>query len=261
MTFTGIVNRVCQRLNLTSAAAIARIGEEVNDVFREVVSSVNLATSVRSTITALTTEDSRYVTFGSEDPEDEDRIIKIQAVFLPDDTAPPPWNVLQSVTFDEMRNILPTAWPPTLYAIDRVGATSVRIFLNAEAPDDETELHADVLLASDTMSGTDQPFFPENFHDIIVYGVMAIELDKMEKEDRAQRSWAQYEKRMSELRYFLSIDAYLRIHQGKRGWDGNGTGFGGSLVQEMSRAMLSGDFGDSDVPVLVEDDGTVVLSE
>ena len=219
MTFDAIVARTMERLNLTSTEAQTRIGVEVNEVYREFVSSMGMDTSIRSTVSTLSTNASRYITFGDGTAT---KVIKLLSVYLPNNLYPPPYNVLTSATFDEMRNTIAGTWPPTRYAISRMGANTVEIFTDATAPDSLQVVNADCLLASATMSGTDQPFFPENFHDILIYGVMAIELDKMEKEERAAKAQARFEQRASELRMFIAKDAYLMIHQAKtlQGWIG-----------------------------------------
>ena len=48
-TFTEIVAQTAERLNLTSAEALARLGRYVNDRNRQVTSSVGLNTSRRAT--------------------------------------------------------------------------------------------------------------------------------------------------------------------------------------------------------------------
>ena len=214
MTFTQIVTRVMERANLTSTAAQTRIGTEVNEVYREFVSSMGMETSIRGETTTLSVNGSRYVTFGGSG-EDDDHVIKLLSVYLPTSIAPPPYNVLISTTFDELRNTIPGTWPPQRYAISKMNPQSVEIFLDCTATDNVSVLNADCELASATMSGTDQPNFPENFHDIVIYGVLAIEFDIMEKPDRVKWANAKYEQRSSELRMFIAKDAYIRIHQGK----------------------------------------------
>ena len=66
MTFTAIVAKIADRLNLTSTAALTRIGEDVNDRYREIVSSVGLQTSIRTTISEQVTVGNRLVTFDCE---------------------------------------------------------------------------------------------------------------------------------------------------------------------------------------------------
>lgn len=219
MTFTEIVQKVMNRTNLTSSEAQTRIGDEVNEVYRELVSSMGMETSIRSTVSATSSLNSRYVTFGGSGTD----VIKLLSVFLPNSVAPPPYNVLTSATFDELRNtITSTTWPPTRYAISKMGAKTVEIFLDVTAPAAGETLSADCLLASATLSGTDQPVFPENFHDILVQGVLAIELDKMDKSGRAKQAQDKFEKRSGDLRMFIAKDAYLAIHQAKtlQGWIG-----------------------------------------
>lgn len=228
MTFDEIVDRVLQRTNLTSTEARTRVGIEVNEVYKDLVSSMGMETTVRGVTLGLTESDSRYVTFGV-DGDVPDKVIKLMSVFLPTTIAPPPYNVLTSATFDELRNTIPGTWPPMRYAISKTGATTVEIFLDAQAPPAPLvgpyvplQLYADCMLASDTMEDTDQPFFPENFHDALVYGTMVIELDKMEKEERAAAAQVKFDRRASELRMFIAKDAYLAIHQAKtqQGWIG-----------------------------------------
>jgi hypothetical protein len=256
MTFDQIVQRIASRLNLTSSSAISRIGEDVNDLYKEVTASVGLDSSVRGVASTTTTTDSRYITFGDDDPDSTDaRVIKVLAVFLPDQ--PIPWNVLGESTFDELRNVMPVTWPARRWAVSNMGPASVRLFLDATGVDDTTEVQADVLMASDTLVDDAQPNFTENFHDILVYGGMAIELDKMEKTARAERMQKKYETRLSQLRLHIAESAYLRIHQGKneyRWTQGLNTG---SMVIEPSSILALGDSGDADVPLLVDDDGVV----
>lgn len=66
MTFTQIVAKIADRLNLTSAAALTRVGEYVNERYRETCSSVGLQTSVRTTATASTTIGNRSLVFTCE---------------------------------------------------------------------------------------------------------------------------------------------------------------------------------------------------
>ncbi len=66
MTFTEVVAKIADRLNLTSPASLVRIGEEVNERYREVLSGVGLQGSVRTTASATVTVGSRYLTFTCE---------------------------------------------------------------------------------------------------------------------------------------------------------------------------------------------------
>jgi hypothetical protein len=216
VTFTELVDEVAARLNLTSDEALTRIGRGVNDVYQEVVSTINLETSSRATTIGVTEEDSRFMTFGED--EELGGIIKVLAVWDPD--YQPPSGILGEISVDEMRNQPLGSWPPRNFAVYRIGNNSVTIFLDCEAPEADLELYADVLESTTTLTGEDTPAFPANFHDLIVYGAQAIELNKMEKYDMGAVMEAKYEKRLADLRYFIASSAYRRIHQGKTtGWN------------------------------------------
>jgi hypothetical protein len=276
MTFTEIATRVLDRLNLTSAAATTRVGEEINERHREVLSSIGLASSVRATAAASTTIGNRNLTFTN--------VLKFLSIF--DNYAKPvvsltsasttatatvtahgyatgaavtitgaaqteyngnyaivvtglnaftytfagsimspatgtitvglqeTQRVLIERTFDELRNSPLGTQPPQRYAIARMGATSATIYLDC-IPSSVFLLSADIHERTTTLSGTSEPVFSENFHDILVHGVLADELYKMEKYDMSKAQEAKYEKRLGELRLFIAKSAGLQIYQGK----------------------------------------------
>lgn len=208
MTFTQIVTEVADRLNLTSDEALARIGRSVNERVKETVTSCGLATSVRGVVTAYTTIGDRYLTFVACE--------KLMSVFNP--TAPQPW-VLGERTFDTLRNNPLGYDPAQLYAIAKMQPTSVTIFLDC-APASSYALCADAYRSTVTLVGNQEPPFSENFHNAIVYGAMATEYDKMEKEAYANKMEAKYQLRLTELRYFIRTSAYLSIAQGLNLYNG-----------------------------------------
>jgi hypothetical protein len=190
-----------ERLNLTSAAASARIEREINERYRWVLSAVGMLTSSRGIVTADTVIGNRYVQF--------DLIQKLLSVFNEDG------QTLGQVTFDELRNRQVLSDPPREYAIAAVEDDAVTIYLDCE-PATVYTLSADVMLGLPELGDTDTPEFPTLFHDILVYGVKAIELRKMEKPDLADEAEAMFQSRLSELRYFNAKSIYLDIYQGRR---------------------------------------------
>lgn len=277
MTFTAIVAKIADRLNLTSAAALTRIGEEVNDRYRELMSGIGLQTSIRTTTTQAVTVGNRYVEFTCEKifgvynnygrsvssitrsgttatlttSIDHgyavgDSIVVAGAtqtdyngVFViastPTDTtltyevANSPvtpatgtitvellqtqW-VLGERSVDEIRLMPIQADPPQNYAVYNTDASSVTIILDA-IPSSAYLLNADVEMNITSMSGSDVPAFPQDFHDILVRGGMADELYKMEKYDLSQVQEDKFEKRLSELRLFIAKSSGLNIFQGR----------------------------------------------
>ena len=203
MTFTDIVSEVADRLDLSSTQALARIGRSVNERYREIASSIGLQTLVRTVVSATTTVGSRSLTFTN--------VEKLYSVFNP---AFDPVVVLEEQTFDELRNQSEGVDPPQAYAIQLMGASSVTIYLDT-VPSTAYVLSADAESNMATLSGSMVPAFAEDYHNLLTYGAMATELDKMEKYDLSQKQEDRYEQRLAALRMFIAKSAYLDLYQGK----------------------------------------------
>jgi hypothetical protein len=202
MTFSDIQAEIADRLNLTSVPALARIGRSINERYKWIVSSCGLITASRGVTTATATIGSRSLVFQAE---------KVLSVFNPAFT--PPF-VLTERTFDELRNSIIGSDPPIEYAIQQMSGSTVTVFLGS-VPATSFALNADTETNQMTLSGTMVPGFAEDFHDILVYGGMSTELEKMEKYDLADRQEQRYAQRLSDLRFFIAKSAYLDIYQGK----------------------------------------------
>jgi hypothetical protein len=122
--------------------------------------------------------------------------------------------ILTEETFDWLRNQPLSTPPPQIYAISRMGSTSVTIYLDC-VPTSVFILSADVMQSTVTLSGTDEPLFDQNFHDILVAGGKVVELLKMEKPELAAEAEARFQSRLADLRYFIIKSAYLDIYQSK----------------------------------------------
>lgn len=211
MTFDEIVSLVATDLNLTSSDAIARIGLHVNMKYRELVALPWLQISRRAEMSQVVTIGNRYVTFSN--------CTKLYSVFDPNQQNQP----LDEVAFDELRNQITLADPPQQYAIARQGSDTVTIFLDV-TPATAYTLNADVEQKTVTLSGSQQPRFQENFHDILYYGAKYLELMKMEKGQLAQEALGQpgvpgvgYFGRLSDLKFHIAKTSYLTYQQNKRG--------------------------------------------
>jgi len=209
MTFAEIVSQTMSLMNLTSETAQRRVGKDVNRLYRQVVSSLGMETSVPGIVTATTEIDNRLLEF--------DGAVKIFAVWNP---ALAPSFPLVQVTLDEIRNSPVREDPARRYAVYIQAPTSTTIFLDS-VPSTEYDLTADVELAIDDLSDDDVPIFPEDFHDLLVDGACATEARKMEKLDVAADYNGLFQTRMSELKYFLAKSKYLNVYQGRnRYWRG-----------------------------------------
>lgn len=209
MTFTDIQTDIAERMSLTSDTALARIGRSINERYRWMSSSMGLDTMVRTVAVGRTIVANRSIVFGPT-PIPVEKILSVY------NTAYTPARVLTEFSFDELRNMSVGTDPPSQYAIQLMGAKTVTIFLNV-TPTTVYTLTADVMSNQATLSGLMVPAFTESFHDILFYGSMATEYDKMEKPTLAAKFEGRYEQRLGEYRLFIAKSAYKDIHQGKTG--------------------------------------------
>lgn len=211
MTFQEIVATAAKRINLTSPEALIRIGEEVNERYKWLATSIGFNTIARRVATATTSTSHRYLTFGPS-PD----ILGVQKVLSVFNTQINPPMVLGEITFDQMRNQVPGTDPAQQYAFAEMGAKSVKIWLDCQ-PGSEYTLSADCLASVQTLQGADEPAFSESYHDILIYGAMAAEYDRLEKVTQASKKEKQFEDRLSELRLFIAKSGYLNIYQNRTG--------------------------------------------
>jgi hypothetical protein len=68
------------------------------------------------------------------------------------------------------------------------------------------------------------PAFAEDYHDILVYGPLGLEYNRMEKPDMGriynfedERRPGLFQVRASQLRYYIAKSAYLDIYQARTG--------------------------------------------
>jgi hypothetical protein len=202
------VTEVQERMNLTSAVAIARIGRSINDKYKEVAASIGLQTTARGVATAATVVGNRALTFGPTPTG----VQKIYSVF----DAANPVPMLDEISFDEMRRRSPKSGKARAYAVQTMGSSSVTILLDA-TPTAIFTWSADAELNLATLSGTQVPQFAEAYHNLLIYAAMAVELDKMEKPDLAKAKLEQCEMRTSQLRLFIAESNQRELYQGKTG--------------------------------------------
>lgn len=207
MTFTEMRTEVAERLNLTSPAALARIGRNLNDRYRWLASTIGLQTTARATATATTVIGNRALTFGPTP-------VPVEKVYVLTDASVSPPRVIEPIAFDEMRVRRLGTDPPHAWCVQTAGPNTVTIRLDT-IPTSAYVLTADVLANVGVLSGSLVPNFAESFHDLLVYGAMATELEKMEKYEMAQKQEALYRERVSDLRFFLAKNAFRRFYQGK----------------------------------------------
>jgi hypothetical protein len=211
VTFTELVHHIADRFNLKSDEQLARVGTEINLRHREILSSIGVSQVTEWTTAAATTSiGNRYLTFGPTPVA----VVKILAIYdLVPGTFPPP--TLDEVSTDELLAMTVQSDPPTAYAITNMGERTVTVRLNT-VPASAYELTANVEGNTTQLSGALSPAFSEDYHDILINMVMADELEKAEKYDKATAKLKQAAARLGDLRLFLAKSAHNSMRQGSR---------------------------------------------
>lgn len=219
MTFTEIVNAAAERLDLTSAEALARIGRHVNAYYKRLTSSIGLQPSRRTIVQATATLGVQTLTFTG-----------IEKIHHVEDRSSGSTRLLREVSTIEIAEGSIGDGQPTAYAIDTTGAGTVTIRMNT-IPQAAFTLFAEGLNRAATLAGTDEPAFPESYHDLLVSAAVYEERLKQEKPQLASIARAEYEDRAGDLRLFIAKSAQQDIFQGKRPgstFSGAGSTSGGS---------------------------------
>lgn len=211
MTYDYIVQSVMDRLNLTSPTARQRIGESVNDLYRELTASIGVITSRRvdTTITVDPTDvDSTLPVLVIPDME---KVLRVMLIISATQK-----KLLVEETYDEITERATGTDVPRKWAVQRVGSGSVTIVLDSFTPTDSFDLLVEGYNINDILEGDAEPAFPASYHSILVEGVMSDELMKMEKPQLASIASSNYERKLSDLRMFLAKSSYLDIYQAKK---------------------------------------------
>lgn len=207
MTFDEIVNKVRDRLNLTSPASVIRVGERVNEVYKEVTASIGLQTSRRVTVNVTIDQN----TAGLPDVTIPN-VEKVLRIMIRDDNGG--LITLSQMTYDSLTQIQTASGTPRSYAVNRIGASEVVVTLDS-IPTASTTLICECYDHAEDLVGNQEPYLPSSFHDLLVEGAMAKELRKMEKPELATIAENKYQQRLSDLRMFIAKNAYMDIYQAK----------------------------------------------
>lgn len=201
MTFSELVTQSADLLGINSPDSLLRLGRLINARYKRVTGSIGLNVTRRDTVIQACTLGVQSVTFAG--------ITHIERVI---DASTGAIRVLREVTFDELRRVVGTTGDPQRYAIQAIDATSVTIYLDA-IPQDARELTADGQSSAGTLSGSMVPAFPEDFHDILVMGVLADEYTRMEKGKLALSKEEEFKFRLGELRLNIAKSQSLKFRQ------------------------------------------------
>src|SRR5688572_14097097 len=193
MTFDDMKAAVKGYVNLTSQDADTRVGQSLNRHYRRITSSLGLDSSRFVTRTVTTTAGVQTVEF--TEIEKIDRLL--------DTTDSNNVRLLREVEVHQLRSSQPGTGDPCLWALQSAGASTITVLLDT-LPQDDYTLQADGRAALADLQGADEPAFPESFHTILVWFVIAEELLKKEKDKLAAAYDAKAESLLSELRFYLA---------------------------------------------------------
>ena len=210
MTFLELQDRVMSRLNLSETAARDRVKIFINERYRRVATSISLGRVRRGTVSFNTAAGTYTYT--------PTNLIKPFTV-----TYVAGSRVLDEMTLDQLRLVDPNnslTGGLEKYAVTVYGASTVTLYIHPK-PDAIYALQVDGMLrGTDLSANGDIPAFPEDFHDVLEFGALADELEKMEKYKMAEKYEKAYAERQRELRYFIAKSAYLELTQGDQWWIG-----------------------------------------
>lgn len=218
MTFNAIKQAVKDYCLLTSTDADTRVGAAINRHYRRLTSTLGLDASRFVTRSASMTIGVSTVTF--TEIEHIDRIL--------DTTDSSSIRLLTEVSIHEIRSSQPGDGVPSRWAVQSVDADGVVVRFDT-VPQTAYSLQADGRSTLSDLSGNEEPAFPESFHDILVWSVIAEELLKKEKAQLASVYEQKASALLGELRFFLADSPTRDTRQGGTGTLGaNGSGSGGS---------------------------------
>lgn len=222
MTFDAIVSDICGRLSLTTADAITRVGTHVNRRYRRVTTSIGLAQAFRRVVNVLN------VTLATR----VQTVTGMEKVISVVNNSVTNGQPLPEVSYAEMLAMVPTSGNPTCWAVKRMGASTVTLIFDTSFAT-AMSLNIEGEETATTLVGTQEPAFPESFHDVLIFGVLADEYRKKEKIQLARDADSEYERIMGELRLHVAVSSYKDVVQGKVNTSaitGSGGGSAGSGV-------------------------------
>lgn len=229
MTFDLIKGVVKDYCLLSSTEADTRIGKAVNRHYRRVTSLLGLNATRFVTRNADTTNGVATVTF--TEIEKIDRIL--------DTTDSDAIRLLQETSIHEIRATQPGTGDPVRWALQTTDADSVTIRLDT-LPQSTYSLQADGWTTLSDLTSSDEPVFPESFHDILAWYVIAEELLKKEKDKLAREYERKADKLLEELRFHLADSPTYNTRQGggsvanAGGSSGGGGSVGGTAYTQTA---------------------------
>jgi hypothetical protein len=205
VTLGTILDKCMGRLNLTSDDARDRLQGFADERHRRIQTSCGLGQLRRGLVSLATVDGTSSYT-----PEG---IVKPISITIPAISG----RVVHQRTLSQLREMEEsTEWvgSPEFFAVTNYGAADFTIEIRP-TPNAIYTLSIDgILVGSDFATDEDIPGVPEDFHDALVFGILADEYDHFDRDDLSGRFEAKYDRRVGDLRYFIGKSGYLHRTQG-----------------------------------------------
>jgi hypothetical protein len=245
MTFTQLVTAVKDATGLSSTEATTRIGASLNRHYKRITSLIQMDAVRFVTRSVSTTNGVQTVTF--TEIEKIDRIL--------DTTDSAAIRLLTEVSIHQQRAAQPGTGAATTWALQNTDADSVTVRIDT-VPQVTYTLQADGWTTLSDLSGSDEPVFPESFHDILSWFVIAEELLKKEKDKLAGIYESKAKALLGDLQFHLADSHTHSVRQGENapgsvaGGSSGGSGTLGGTAYTQS-ALLTFDRGAGLAPFAV----------
>lgn len=201
MTADQIRDRVANRLNLTTDDALARITDSINERYRQVRTAIGMRAVNRDNIVISSVIGSSNIVVSA---------VNIYSVRNPA-YAPPDY--LTFVPWETFQQLALGSDPPTRWSIRYTAATTITIVIDV-VPASVYNLYADADLALTDISGSDEPAFTEDFHDILELWAMGVELEKKQVFEAAKDKKMESNARLDELKFYQAKMQYKGVKMG-----------------------------------------------
>jgi hypothetical protein len=188
------------RTNLTTTAARDRIKAYVNERLRRVATSTNVGRVRFGSVSINTVANVNTITSTG--------LVKIVTASIPAEN-----QILDERTTDQLRSYdtdVSQNGVPRFFAVKAVNATTLTVQLYPEPDAIYAVVLEGILTGTDLSADADVPGLPEDFHDVLIFGALADELPHLQRTDEAAYYEDKFEKRLSDLKYYLAKSAYLR---------------------------------------------------
>lgn len=175
MTFTEIVARVCRDLNLRGDETLDRVGESVNQAYKEVLRSLGMNVYLRVEVDVDLEGGTQDQLYDLDDPV-LGRLVALYYKPAATATNPNPQaKMIDEITYAEMKEVVPTTDDqPRKWCKVRVGANFTLFKIDSTIPNGCTVTVEGEEFPT-VLEGDIQPAFEGLYHDMLVDGAKAAE--------------------------------------------------------------------------------------